>query len=82
MRERLLMPSMQAQHRPEWMYRRPAGTSTTIPRERHCGECHRRLVDSISVRRGYGPVCWQKVNRSPQLRLFVNHNPNTEGPTQ
>ena len=26
-----------------------------------CGRCGRKLVDAKSRERGYGPVCWEKV---------------------
>lgn len=26
-----------------------------------CGKCHRGLKDPASVQRGYGPICWGKV---------------------
>lgn len=28
----------------------------------HCLRCHRGLSDPNSVRRGFGPICWTKVN--------------------
>lgn len=37
---------------------------------RRCSECRRRLIDRVSIRRGVGPVCWRKVQRSRQLNLF------------
>lgn len=32
-----------------------------------CRRCHRELSDPESVRRGYGPVCWAKVQRNQQF---------------
>ena len=28
-----------------------------------CGRCGRKLKDSKSRERGYGPVCWEKVQK-------------------
>lgn len=28
-----------------------------------CGRCGRKLIDSKSRERGYGPVCWEKVQK-------------------
>ncbi|WP_164908527.1 DUF6011 domain-containing protein [Halobacillus litoralis] len=28
-----------------------------------CGRCGRKLIDSKSRERGYGPVCWEKFQR-------------------
>ncbi|WP_281659109.1 DUF6011 domain-containing protein [Halobacillus sp. Cin3] len=28
-----------------------------------CGRCGRKLIDGKSGERGYGPVCWEKVQK-------------------
>jgi hypothetical protein len=38
---------------PAFQSRRPA----------RCLACHRALVDELSRRRGYGPVCWERTGR-------------------
>lgn len=30
--------------------------------------CHRRLRDAESVARGYGPVCWRRINPPAERR--------------
>ena len=37
-----------------------------------CGRCGRRLKSPISIKRGFGPVCWQKKqhNKAQQQKLF------------
>ncbi|GAB2558345.1 DUF6011 domain-containing protein [Gracilibacillus alcaliphilus] len=29
--------------------------------EATCGRCNRKLKDALSIERGYGPRCWEKV---------------------
>jgi hypothetical protein len=28
-----------------------------------CGKCGRKLTNPISVRRGIGPICWEKIEK-------------------
>lgn len=34
-----------------------------------CGRCGRKLTNSVSVMRGYGPVCWLKVREEVKARM-------------
>lgn len=38
-----------------------------------CLRCNRKLKDKKSNERGYGPVCWEKVQEQPDLLYFSKH---------
>ena len=35
-----------------------------------CKRCHRELKDPVSIERGYGEICWKRVERARRERLF------------
>lgn len=37
-----------------------------------CKRCNRKLHDEISIDRGYGPVCWEKVQKETVNQLAKN----------
>jgi hypothetical protein len=37
-------------------------------RPARCLACHRALVDELSRRRGYGPVCWERVGHAAKSK--------------
>ncbi|WP_407690330.1 DUF6011 domain-containing protein [Salipaludibacillus agaradhaerens] len=36
-----------------------------------CSRCGRKLKDKKSVERGYGAVCWTKIQQDPDLIYFA-----------
>lgn len=39
-----------------------------------CGRCNRKLVDQKSIDRGYGPVCYRKVQEEDARRELERHD--------
>ncbi|GLI14220.1 hypothetical protein MTHERMMSTA1_13460 [Methanosarcina thermophila MST-A1] len=36
-----------------------------------CNRCNRPLKDSVSVERGYGPVCWKKIKAEEEVQQKI-----------
>jgi len=33
-----------------------------------CARCGRKLTDPVSIKRGYGPVCWERVQAEKPVK--------------
>ncbi len=44
-----------------------------------CQKCGRRLTDPESMRKGYGPECWEKLAGKPPGRKEPGHNEDIPG---
>jgi hypothetical protein len=44
-----------------------------------CARCGRKLKDKKSVERGYGAVCWTKIQQDPDLIYFAKLSEREEG---
>lgn len=40
-----------------------------------CKRCGRKINDPISIERGYGKTCWEKVQEQPDLIFLLQHGP-------
>ena len=39
----------------------------------HCNRCGRILKDKSSIKRGYGPRCWEIEHEEPDLIFLLKH---------
>ena len=46
----------------EWILRRDLDPRAEFYHHNLCGRCGRNLLDLGSVKRGFGPICWKKIN--------------------
>lgn len=40
---------------------------------KRCGRCNRKLKDAQSKERGYGPVCWSRVQEDNAEQMVIKN---------